>query len=135
MSASHPGRMIPDPIGANAELYAHWARGELRIQRCADCGTWRHPPRFRCASCGSADYSWDLASGRAHVFSWTITHRAVDPAFEPPYAIVVAELAEGPRLVGSLVGLEPAALELDLPVVVELEVISETIALVSFRPA
>ena len=127
--------MIPDPIGLNAELYAHWARGELRLQRCSDCKSWRHPPRYLCASCGSSAYTWELAFGRGHVFSWTITHRPVDPAFEPPYAIVVVELEEGPRLVGSLVGLEPAALELDLPVVVELEAVSDTIALVNFRPS
>jgi uncharacterized OB-fold protein len=135
VTASHPGRMIPDPIGLNAELYAHWARGELRLQRCDDCSTWRHPPRYLCAACGSPRFTWTLAERRARVFSWTITHRAVDPAFEPPYAIVVAELGEGPRLVGSLTGLEPADLVLDLPVVIDLEVISDTIALISFRPA
>ena len=135
MTESHAGRMLPNPIGPNAELYAHWAQGELRLQRCTDCNTWRHPPRFLCASCGSARYAWELVSGRGRVFTWTVTHRAVDPAFEPPYAIVVVELEEGPRLVGNIVGLEPEALALDLEVVVELEVVSDTIALVTFRPA
>jgi uncharacterized OB-fold protein len=128
-------RLLPNPIGLNAELYAHWARGELRLQRCDDCSTWRHPPRYLCAKCGSPRFTWALSEGRARVFSWTITHRAVDPAFVPPYAIVVAELGEGPRLVGSLAGLEPAALTLDLAVVVELEPMSDAIALVTFRPA
>jgi hypothetical protein len=128
-------RMLPAPTGLSAELYAFWAKGELRLQRCVQCHTWRHPPRFRCAGCGSPEVSWDLASGRGRVFSWTITHRAVDPAFEPPYAIVVVELEEGPRLVGNLAGIELAELRLDLPVVVELEIVSEAIGLVSFRPA
>ena len=132
---AHPERILPNPIGLNAELYAHWARGELRLQRCSNCSTWRHPPRFLCANCGSARFGWELAAGRGRVFSWTITHRAVDPAFEPPYAIVVVELAEGPRLVGSIVGLDPAALALDLAVIVELEAVSDTVALVTFRPA
>ena len=130
---SHPGRIIPDPIGLNAALYAHWAEGELRLQRCSACNTWRHPPRYLCANCGSADFTWELASGRGRVFSWTVTHRSVDPAFDPPYAVVVVELEEGPRLVGNIVGVEPAELELDLAVVVELEVVSDTIALVTFR--
>ena len=128
---SHSSRAV----GLNAELYAFWAQGELRLQRCAQCRTWRHPPRYRCAACGSAETTWDLASGRGRVFSWTITHRAVDPAFEPPYAVVVVELEEGPRLVGNLAGIELAELRLDLPVVVELEPVSDTIALVTFRPA
>jgi uncharacterized OB-fold protein len=131
----HPDRLLPSPIGPDAELYAFWAKNELRLQRCAACRAWRHPPRYRCAACGSAESTWDLASGKGRVFSWTITHRAVDPAFEPPYAIVVVELDEGPRLVGSLAGIEHSALRLDLPVVVALERASETIALVTFRPA
>jgi uncharacterized protein len=134
MTASHPGRLVPNPIGLNAELYAYWARGELRLQRCSQCDTWRHPPRYLCATCGSARFTWERAEGRGKVFSWTVTHRLVDPAFEPPYAIVVVELTEGPRLVGSLSGLEPADLALDIEVVVELVPVSETIALVSFRP-
>jgi uncharacterized OB-fold protein len=132
--AGLPPRILPDPTGLNAELYAFWARGELRLQRCAACGVWRHPPRYRCAACGSAEFAWDLASGRARVFSWTITHRPVDPAFVPPYAVVVAELDEGPRLVGNLDGIEPSELRLDLPVMVELVAASDTIGLVTFRP-
>jgi uncharacterized OB-fold protein len=128
-------RMIPTPTGPSAELYAYWAQGELRLQRCADCAAWRHPPRFRCAACGSDAVTWDVASGRARVFSWTITHRPVDPAFEPPYAIVVAELEEGPRLVGNLAGIANEELRLDLPVVVELEPVNDAVALVTFRPA
>jgi uncharacterized OB-fold protein len=69
------------------------------------------------------------------VFSWTVTHRAVDPAFTPPYAVVVVELAEGPRLVGNVRDIEPAALTLDLPVVVEIEPVSEAVGLLWFRPA
>jgi len=127
--------MLPNPVGPSAELYAFWARGELRLQRCAACGEWRHPPRFRCAACGSDAVTWDLASGKARVFSWTITHRSVDPAFESPYAIVVAELEEGPRLVGNLAGIANDELRLDLRVVVALEPASDTVALVTFRPA
>jgi uncharacterized protein len=128
-------RLVPAPIGPNAEFYAFLARGELRLQRCTTCGTWRHPPRHRCAACGSVDAAWEPASGRGQVFTWTVTHRAVDPAFTPPYAVVVAELEEGPRLVGNLRGLEPAALALDLPVVVEIEPVSDAVGLLWFRPA
>jgi hypothetical protein len=127
-------RILPTPTGLNAELYAFWAGGELRLQRCRPCRRWRHPPRYRCAACGSADAGWELACGRGHVFSWTITHRPIDPAFEPPYAVVVVELEEGPRLVGTVAGIELSELRLDLPVVVELDAVSDTIGLVVFRP-
>jgi uncharacterized OB-fold protein len=70
------------------------------------------------------------------VFTWTVTHRAVDPAFADmvPYAIVVAELDEGPRLVGNLRDLDPTDLALGLPIEVELEPVSAEVALVWFRP-
>ena len=130
-----PPRILPAPTGLSAELYAFWARGDLRLQRCTACRAWRHPPRFRCAACGSPEYSWEPASGRGRVFTWTITHRPVDPAFTPPYAVVVAELDEGPRLVGNLDGIELTELRLELPVQVVLVPASDTIGLVTFRPA
>ena len=127
-------RLLPSAVGLNGEFYAFLARGELRVQRCAACETWQHPPRHRCAQCGSVDVTWEPATGRGRVFSWTVTHRAVDPAFTPPYAILVVELAEGPRLVGNLRGLEPSGLVLDLPVTVEVEHASDTVGLLWFRP-
>ena len=128
-------RMLPAAVGPNAEFYAFLARGELRLQRCTACGEWRHPPRHRCAACGSDAAGWEPASGRAKVFSWTITHRAVDPAFTPPYAIVVAETEEGARLVGNLRGMEPSELALDLPLVIEIEPANDAVGLLWFRPA
>jgi uncharacterized OB-fold protein len=128
-------RLLPSPVGPNAEFYGFLARGELRLQRCAACGGWRHPPRHRCAACGSLDATWELASGRGRLFSWTVTHRAVDPAFEPPYVIAVLELEEGPRLVGNTRGLDLDDLALDLPMVVEIEPVSEAVGLLWFSPA
>ena len=45
------------------------------------------------------------------VYSWTITHRPIDPGFadEVPYAVLVVEMEEGPRLVGNLRDLAPAS--------------------------
>jgi uncharacterized protein len=125
--------MIPAPVGPSAEFYEFLARGELRLQRCAACDVWRHPPRHRCAACGSTEVVWERASGRGRVFTWTITHRAVDPAFTPPYAIVVVELEEGPRLIGNPRDVPLEELALDLPIVVEIEPVSESVGLVWFR--
>jgi uncharacterized OB-fold protein len=135
MTAARPEmRIVPNPIGPNAEFYAWAARGELRLQRCTACKTWRHPPRHRCATCGALESTWEPVSGRGRVFSWTITHRQLDPAFDVPYAVVVVELDEGPRLVGNLQGLDPSALALDRRVQAVLEPVSDTVALVHFAP-
>jgi uncharacterized protein len=129
-------KMVPQPDGLNAEYYAFCAAGELRFQRCTACATWRHLPRARCAACGSDQWEWALASGRGTIYSWTITHRPLDPGFadEVPYAVVVAEMEEGPRIVGNLRGLAPSELTLGLPVEVEFETVSDTVALTHFRP-
>jgi len=126
---------LPSPVGLNAEWYAHCAAGELRFQRCGACGAWRHPPRVLCAACGSGEWSWERSSGRGAVFSWTVTHQPVYAAFAEvvPYAVVVAELEEGVRIVSNLRGVAPDALALDLPVEVEIDHVSDQIGLPYLR--
>ena len=129
-------RMLPSPTGLAAEFYAHAARGELRFQRCEECSMWRHPPRRRCASCGSTAWSWERSSARGRVFTWTVSHRAFDPAFADavPYAVVVVELDEGPRVVCNLRDLDVSELALDLPVDIVIEKRSESIGLLDACP-
>jgi uncharacterized OB-fold protein len=127
---------VPDPEGLNEAWYRFCAQGELRFQRCTECGSWRHLPRVMCAACGSTEWEWVPSSGRGKIFSWTVTHQAMHPAFagDVPYAVIVVELDEGVRMVSGLRGLEPAQLSLDLPVRVEFEPISDEIAMPYFRP-
>ena len=54
---------------------------ELRFQRCAACGAWRHPPRVLCAACRSDQWSWEPSSGHGEVFTWTVVHQPLHPAF------------------------------------------------------
>ncbi len=129
-------RFTPNPTDLAAEFYAHCARRELRFQRCEDCGTWRHPPRVLCGRCASERWQWALSSGRGRLFTWTVTHQPLVPAFAEavPYVVAVVELEEGVRLVSGLRGIEAAELELDLPLEVGFEIASETIGLHYFRP-
>lgn len=126
---------MPKPEGLNAEFYRECASGRLCFQRCDECGSWRHLPRYLCASCGSAAFSWTESSGRGRIFSWTVTHQAAHPAFsaDTPFAIVVVEMEEGVRLVSDLPGVAPDSLALDLPVEVYLESLSSEIGLPHFR--
>ena len=76
------------------------------------------------------------ASGRARLYSYVISHRPA-PGFEPPYAVAVVELEEGPRMMTNLVDTPqtPEALVLDMPLEVVFERVSEDISLPLFRPA
>jgi uncharacterized OB-fold protein len=129
-------RFTPNPSGFTAEFYAYGARGELRFQRCGECGTWRHPPRVACGRCGSERVSWERSSGRGRLFTWTVTHQALLPMFaaDAPYVVAVVELEEGVRVVTGLRGIAADELRLDLPVAVDFAKLSEAIGLHFFRP-
>ena len=138
MSASAaPPKPLPSLDGVNGEFYRRLAATrELAFQCCAACGRLRHPPRFRCAACGSAETSFAPSRGRGRVYSWTVTHQALHPAFarEVPYAVVVTELEEGVRIVSGIREMTPDALALDLPVEVVLEQVAENVVLPFVRP-
>jgi uncharacterized OB-fold protein len=135
MSAFTP-RFTPNPDGLSAEFYAHLATGELRLQRCDDCERWRHPPRILCGACGSERWTWRPVSGRGAVYTWTVTHQALLPSFadDLPYAVVVVELDEGPRLVTAVRGIEPGALRVGLTVEARIARVSQAIGLHWFVP-
>ena len=133
-----PALPKPRPVleGLTGEYYGFCARGELRFQRCDDCGRWRHPPRVLCARCGSPRWTWTRSTGRGRVFTWTVVHQAMHPAFasEVPYAVLVVEMDEGVRLAANLRGAAPDELCLDWPVEVEFEVRDGTLTVPTFRP-
>jgi len=136
MSASHPvtdatvipGRIVADTSGAprtlpeitdlNRAFWTGGAEGELRIMRCQDCGYWIHPGRPMCPACRSRAVRPQAASGRGTVFSYAINHRAWRPGLAVPYVIALVELEEqeGLRLTSNIIGCEPAAVSIGLPV-------------------
>jgi uncharacterized protein len=100
----------PRPLldGLTGEFYAYIAAGELRIQRCSECGCWRHIPRPICAECSCDTWTWERSTGRGRIVTLTITERPLHPAFtDTPYAIVVVQLAEGPRLLTTILDGNP----------------------------
>ncbi|MCD7441431.1 Zn-ribbon domain-containing OB-fold protein [Streptomyces lincolnensis] len=96
---------VVDTDGAPFWEYA--ARGELRVQACADCGELRFPPRPCCPHCQSFASEWRPVSGRGRIWSYVVPHPPLLPGYaeQAPYNVVVVELAEAPRirLVGNLV--------------------------------
>jgi uncharacterized protein len=109
-------------------------RGELLIQRCAECGRLRHPPSPMCPACRSLAADAVKSSGRGTVYSYCRPHEPRLPAFDPGYVIALVELAEGVRLVSNLVGIDPAAVDIGLPVEVEFVAVDPELTLPMFRP-
>lgn len=118
------GKPVPVPTPETQPFFDGAAAGELRIQRCADCGRPFFYPRPSCPFCASGTVEWFTATGRATLYSYTINHRPA-PGFEDdtPYAIAVVQLEEGPRMMANIVGIEntPDNLVLDMDLQVTFE--------------
>ncbi|MFE1858771.1 Zn-ribbon domain-containing OB-fold protein [Streptomyces anandii] len=100
---------------ADAFTRAYWdatAEGRLLVRRCGACGLAHHPPREFCPHCWSEDVTWEPASGRAALYTWSVVHRNDLPPFSArtPYVAAVVELAEGPRMMTEVVGAGTSAL-------------------------
>ncbi|WP_055539632.1 Zn-ribbon domain-containing OB-fold protein, partial [Streptomyces neyagawaensis] len=98
-----------------APFWEYAARGELRVQTCADCDEPRFPPRPCCPHCRSFDHEWRPLSGRGRIWSYVLPHPPLLPDYaeQAPYNVILVELADAPRirLVGNLVSEAGARLD------------------------
>ncbi len=98
-----------------AEAKPFWegiARGELRLQRCEDCGRAVFYPRALCPYCHSDRLGWFVASGSGTVYSFTTVHRGFGEfAGQAPYSLAAIDLDEGPRMLSRIVGDVPVSID------------------------
>ncbi|OIK24302.1 Zn-ribbon domain-containing OB-fold protein [Streptomyces malaysiense] len=112
-----PRRDLPEADAFTRPYWAAAADGRLLIRRCAACGRAHHYPREFCPHCWSEDVSWERATGRATLYTWSTVHRNDLPPFSArtPYIAAVVDLAEGPRLMTEIVAAEEAELSAGMP--------------------
>ncbi|MFF4228699.1 bifunctional MaoC family dehydratase N-terminal/OB-fold nucleic acid binding domain-containing protein [Streptomyces sp. NPDC001820] len=103
----------------NAGFWDGVAEHRLLIQRCAGCGTLRFPWLPGCAACGSPEWDTVAASGEGTVYSYVVMHHPPFPAFDPPYAVGLIELAEGVRVLSNVVGVPYDKVRIGMPVRLE----------------
>ena len=116
------GRPLPEADPETAPFWAAIAEGRFEVQRCEACGRHVFYPRLVCPHCGGGPLGWVAASGRGAVHSYTVVHRAPAAfAAETPYVVALVDLEEGPRLMTRLLGVEPAEVEIGMPVQVAIE--------------
>lgn len=102
-----------------APFWEGCAVGELRFQLCARCDRPNFPPSEHCRHCTSFEQVWESSSGRGRLYSWTVVHRPVTPAFVAPYAPAIVTLDEGYQMITTIVGVGVDALRIDLDLRVE----------------
>jgi uncharacterized protein len=118
-------RPYPRP---DRDTAAYWEaqRGHvLKFQRCSDCGEFRFPVTPMCPACRSFDFEWTSTSGRGTVYSYTVVHHQTHPAFAVPYAIVLVDLEDGPRVVAQLRSHDDKQASIGMPVRLEWEDLPE----------
>lgn len=137
---SNPGdpstKPLPIPDADTEVLWAGLGRGELLLQHCLACQAVQYYQQAVCRSCGSDRLEHRPASGRGRVHSFSVVHRAPGPAFkdDTPYAVLLVELAEGPRMISALTDGDPAAVTIDMEVELVCVPASDEISLPYFRP-
>jgi len=92
------------------------ARGELRIQRCGECGALRHPPGPMCPDCGTGRPGYVVAAGTGEVYSYVVHHHPPVPGRQVPFVVALVQLTEGVRMVGELLGTDPDQVRIGMPV-------------------
>jgi hypothetical protein len=112
----------------SARFFAAASAGRLSLPLCASCGRHHFYPRPFCPHCWSEDLSWVDVSGTARLYSFTVVRGS------EPYVLAVVELAEGPRMMTSIVDCPLDAIQIGMPLQVDFRSLDGTVAPV-FRPA
>jgi uncharacterized OB-fold protein/acyl dehydratase len=88
---------------------------ELRVQRRPD-GSLQHPPLPAVWQDKEAPVEYVVASGKGSVFSFVVHHAPKVPGRTLPFVIALVELEEGVRMLGELRNVDPATVEIGMPV-------------------
>jgi uncharacterized OB-fold protein len=131
---ARPRRLRP-PLGHDNKWW--WDgidAGELRIQRCKECGVLRHPPRPMCGSCQSIAWDWTVSAGAGSVYSFVVMHHPPIPGYDFPLAVALIELDEGTRLVANVAGCAPSDVKIGMRVQARIEAADEAMMLPFFYP-
>ena len=128
---------LPAP-DADTTTFWHGLRdGKLLLQHCRHCRNVQYYQQATCRECGSDELEHRPATGRGKVHSFSVVYRAPGPAFKQdvPYAVLLVELAEGPRMISTLTGSDPKDVTFDMEVELAFDQVSDDTTLPRFRKA
>ena len=132
-----PKLQRPAPAGGrdSAFFWEGCKRGVLVGQRCAGCKRFHHPPRPMCPECNSLESEEVELSGRATLHSWAKPVHPRLPMFEDDYLVALVDLDEGMRMLSNLCDIDPADIEIGMPLEVFFVPTANDGAVHQFRPA
>jgi uncharacterized protein len=120
------GAQVPDDLDADSMMRPASSRDtkffwdgvnshELRIQKRPD-GSLQHPPVPAIWQDKESPIEYQVASGKGTVFSFVVHHAPKVPGRTLPFVIALVELEEGVRMLGELRNVDPAKVEIGMPV-------------------
>jgi uncharacterized OB-fold protein/acyl dehydratase len=120
---------VPEDLDANSMMRPASSRDtkffwdgvdahELRIQKRGPSfgGALQHPPVPALWQDKETPTDYVVASGKGTVFSFVVHHAPKVPGRTLPFVIALVELEEGVRMLGELRNIDPASVEIGLPV-------------------
>ncbi len=134
-SFTRPDRLpLPQPFEEALPYWESLKRGELRLQKCQQCGEVSHPPKAMCSSCHSFNMGWELMSGRGTVYSYIVTRQPIHPALvgHTPFATAQIQLEEGPIVTSNIIDVPPDEITIGLPVRATFEAVNDDVTLLYF---
>ena len=129
---------IPVPQGESDYYWEKAKKEELWLRKCNECQETYFYPRDISPCCFSKDTSWIQATGRAKLFTYGIVHRAPHAGFvdDVPFVTAIVQLEEGPKMATNIVMQDPTPekLQIDMPLEVVFDSITDEITLPKFKP-
>lgn len=118
--------------GPEATFRGYLAKGRFMIQRSASTGKYVFFPRVMMPGSGEADLEWREASGEGTVYATTVTRRRPEKGGD--YNVALIDLAEGPRMMSRVVGIDPGEVTIGMKVKARIDDLNGAPA-VLFEPA
>lgn len=87
--------------------------GKLLGLKCKKCGAITVPPKINCLQCCSTDLEITELSGKGEIKTFTVI-RVAPEGLTAPYVVAMAELEEGPWVMGNLEGVDPDSVTMDV---------------------
>jgi len=125
-TASDAGDRVPHDLDADSMMRPASSRDtkffwdgvnahELRIQKRPD-GSLQHPPVPAVWQDKDTAIDYQVVSGKGTVFTFVVHHAPKVPGRTLPFVVALVELEEGVRMLGELRNVDPARVEIGMPV-------------------
>jgi uncharacterized OB-fold protein len=129
-------KALPEIDEDNEEFFRSCRDHAMRLQRCRSCSRFRYYPSAICPFCQSFSHAWETVSGQATLYTYTVVHRAPSDAWaaDVPYVFAIVELVEGPMMPTNIVGCNPEAVRIGMPLRIDYRDVTDDVSLPMFAP-